>query len=168
MPPQDFAMHKIMAHAHGKDAEQALARRKLGALGNDRVSSGFANDEKRMKSLKSQLDIAVSLAEIAKATAAAETAKKTEHTAMIIQLAPQALMKLKQNQGVAMKLTKREMCAVAMSAYGGVILKESMSKPALAAELAKLISAQPSVLAGIQVLVVSMSTTQRKPRQKNG
>jgi len=144
--PQDFTMQEIMSHAHGKGAEQALAKRKLDAVGNLRGVSGFANDPKRLKALKAQLDISVSLADISRSAARAEAEKKAKQTNNLIELAPDALIKLKRNNGVAMKLTKREICAVAFASYGAVVLKESLSKPALAAEMAKLIAATPSVL----------------------
>lgn len=148
---QDFTMHEIIAHSHGAGAQQALAKRKLDALGNIRGASGFANDPERLKALKAQLDISVSLADIAKATAAAEAEKKSQLTAELIQVAPEALIKLKQKAGVPMSLTKHEIRAIAFACYGGIVLKESQSKPVLAAELAKLMAANPRVLEEVVV-----------------
>ena len=47
----DYAMHEIVSHAHGEGAKQAMAKRKLDALGNIRGDCGFANDPERMKRL---------------------------------------------------------------------------------------------------------------------
>ena len=79
---QDFTMHEIMSHAHGKGAAQALRKRKLDALGNIRGHSGLANDAQRLKRLKSQLNLLQSIAHISKAKADESAAAKSMRTRM--------------------------------------------------------------------------------------
>jgi hypothetical protein len=62
----DYSMHEIAKHAHGADAQQAMAKRKLDNLGYVRGDSGFANDPDRIRRLKNQLGLTQSMAAIAK------------------------------------------------------------------------------------------------------
>eukprot|EP00966_Prymnesium_polylepis_P164929 3813288-Prymnesium_polylepis.1 len=47
----DYSMHEIAKHAHGEDAMQSMARRKLDNLGYFRGDSGLANGPERIKQL---------------------------------------------------------------------------------------------------------------------
>lgn len=52
----------------------------------------------------------------------ADAEKEAQHTNHLIELSPDALIKLKRNGGVAVKLTKKDICAVAFALYGAVVL----------------------------------------------
>jgi hypothetical protein len=142
---QDFAMHEIMSHAHGAGAQQALAKRKLDSLGNVRGQSGFANDPARMKRLKSQLDLVVSIADIDKATANEKATAKSMRTNGLAELGPHAISKLKARKGMVEELTKKELCSLAFNVFGGAILTESNSKAVIVKSFQALVLAQPVV-----------------------
>ena len=142
---QDFTMHEIMSHAHGAGAQQALAKRKLDSVGNVRGQSGFANDPARMKRLKSQLDLVVSIADIDKATANEKATAKSMRTNGLAELGPHAISKLKARKGMVEELTKKELCSLAFNVFGGVILTESSSKAAIVKSFQELVLAQPVV-----------------------
>lgn len=144
--PQDFMMHEIMEQAHGSGAKQALAKRKLDALGNVRGASGFANDEARLKRLRSQLQLAESLATIANAAAHEKAAARAQQTSDLVSLAPAAIAKLKEKKEDMSKLTKNEIRAIAFVHFGAAVLKESENKATLISQLEKLVEDKPSIL----------------------
>eukprot|EP00966_Prymnesium_polylepis_P004990 114293-Prymnesium_polylepis.1 len=111
--PVDYAMHEIMSHAHGEGAKQSMAKRKLDALGNVRGDCAFANDPIRMKQLRNQLQLADSLGEISKETAAEKATKTSRATAELVGKAPAATAKLKLKKSVVTELTMAEMSAIA-------------------------------------------------------
>ena len=139
-------MHEIMAQAHGAGAQQALAKRKLDTLGNLRGECGFANDPIRMKRLQAQVDLATSLAHIARATAKDKSTKQLVETRQLTEMAPEAIEKLKCSDLDPGKLTKKQICAIAFTAFGGLQLKDSESKPSLVDKLAKLLAEQPDII----------------------
>ena len=62
----DYTMHEIAKHAHGADAQQAMAKRKLDNLGYVRGDCGIANDADRIRRLKNHLHLQMSMAAISK------------------------------------------------------------------------------------------------------
>lgn len=160
---QDFVAREIMSHCHGEGAKQALAQRKLDALGNLRGSCGLANDAERMRRLKNQLDLAKSMAEINKLAAEEAAKNKSRATAQLIELGPIALKKLKENARDASKLTKDQIRAVAFTVFGGVQLKESDPKPVLVEKLTNLIQEQPSVIEAAEGALPSNPPSDKRP-----
>lgn len=142
--PVDFSMHVIASHAHGTDAKHSMAKRKMDALGNLRGESGFANDVERLKRLKSQLELATSMAEIDKETAAEKATKASQATAGLVEKLPGALAKLKANGGDTVKLTMPELSAIAFGKFNGTVLNGK--KEDYVRGLNALIQAQPTVL----------------------
>ena len=142
----DYMMHEIMAQAHGAGAQQNLAKRKLDALGNLRGECGFANDPTRMKRLKAQIDLATSLAEISRATTKDATAKRLVERRQLTEAAPEAINKLKHSNLDPMKITKKQICAIAFTNFGGLLLKEAEGKQTLADKLSALMAEQPAIV----------------------
>ena len=140
----DYMMHEIAKQAHGEGAKQGMAKRKLDSLGNIRGDCGFANDPERMKRLKSQLQLADSLAEISKETAEDKATKTSLLTAGLIEKAPAAILKLKEKNGDPMLLTIAEMSAVAFVSFNGAVLKGDKASHARA--LSALMKAQPTII----------------------
>ena len=81
-------MHEIAKVTTGEGATQAMAKRKLDALGNVRAHCGFANDEKRLKRLRQQMALADSLADISKQTQVIPSPAPTATTASTASTAP--------------------------------------------------------------------------------
>ena len=142
--PVDFMMHEIAAHAHGEGAKQAMAQRKLDALGNVRGDCGFANDPERMRRLNNQLKLTASLAEISKETQAEKETKASQLTTELIDKAPAACAKLKEKGGDVSKLSIKDMDAIAFKHFKGAILKGD--KAAHVKALSALITQQPDIL----------------------
>lgn len=97
-----------------------------------------------MKRLRNQLQLADSLGEISKETAAEKATKTSQATTELMAKAPAATAKLKLKKGVALELTMAEMSAVAFVSFGGTVLKGD--KAAHAKALEKLIKEQPTIL----------------------
>ena len=160
-------MHEIASHAHGEGARQALAKRKLDAIGNVRGACGWANDPKRLKLLKSQLNLTASIAEISRITATEQSAKRLVATRELTEVAPAAIEKLKLAGLDANKITKMEIRAIAFTAFGGVELKDSEAKPSLVEKLTKLMAANPTVIGpAIETAIESAVEQQRQKKQK--
>ena len=123
-------MHEIAKHAHGKDAQQRIAKRKLDNLGYVRADCGMANDPQRIQRLTNQLDLTESLACIAKETADTDAAKKSIATAEMIDRAPAAVLKLKAKGGDLNKITMPEMAAIAFKYFKGATLCGALLEPA--------------------------------------
>ena len=140
----DYTMHEIAKHAHGEDAKQAMARRKLDNLGYVRGECGLANDPDRIQRLKNQLSLTESLAAISKEAAEAKAATASLESARLIELAPDALKKLREKGADLNKITKADMCAIAFKHFGGAVLKGD--KAAHIKELAALMGKQPEVM----------------------
>ena len=71
-----------------------MAKRKLDSLGNIRGHSSFANDGPRLKRLKNQLDLTVSISEINRLAADEKETKASKDTKELIDKAPAAVLKL--------------------------------------------------------------------------
>ena len=140
----DYAMHEIAKHAHGEDAKQAMARRKLDNLGYIQGQCGVSNDAERRRRLKNQLQLTASLAAINKEKDNAKAASNSLETAKLIEAAPAALVKLKEKDSDYSKLTMPEMCAIAFKHFKGVSLKGN--KAAHVKQLAALCTQQAGVL----------------------
>jgi hypothetical protein len=142
---QDFMMGSIMATAHGEGAKQHMAKRKLDSLGCMVGQSGFRNDPGRVKKLKDQLRLCKSMAEINQLNADEHATKKSVENSKLLEMAPQALDKLKSKVGGDLaKLTMPEMKAIALKSFRGVVLAGDKSAHVIA--LSKLITQQPAVL----------------------
>ena len=152
-------MHQIVSTTHGDGAKQAMAKRKLDALGNVRAQCGFANDPVRMKKLKNQLCLADSLGEINRQDAAQKAATKSAAVTELVDLAPSAIATLARNDGELKFLTKDDMRAVAFVHFGGLVLKKVDNKPKLIEELNKLVAAQPTILPPLLADAVPAATT---------
>jgi hypothetical protein len=143
--PVDYMMHAIAKHTHGEDAKQSMAKRKLDALGFVRASSGFANDEVRMKRLKNQLNLASSLAQINQLTAAEAATKASQNTAQLVEKAPAAVDKLKSKAGGDFeKMTMDEMKAIAFVHFKGTVLKGNKTQHITS--MVMLVKDQPTIL----------------------
>eukprot|EP00966_Prymnesium_polylepis_P236481 5468908-Prymnesium_polylepis.1 len=123
---------------------QAMAKRKLDALGNVQSHCGFANDPVRLKQLQSQLQLADSIGEIKRQEAAAAASQKSETTAELVLKAPTAIDKLREKEGDVAALTMEEMRAIAFARFNGQVLKGN--KQAHLDALRRLITSQPNVL----------------------
>jgi hypothetical protein len=73
----DLSVHELMKDAGGEGATIHLAQRKLDNLGYIKAHSGLANNDRRLKRLKNEAEMAASMAEIAVVQAAEEKKKKT-------------------------------------------------------------------------------------------
>ena len=140
----DYTMHEIAKHAHGDGAKQAMAKRKLDNLGYFRGESGFANDPDRRRRLQAQLGLMKSLAEISKEEQNAKAATASLASTKLIEDAPAALEKLKQNCNELGKLYIPELCAIAFKHFKGTVLKGN--KTAMVKVLTDMIRDQPAVL----------------------
>ena len=107
--------------------------------------SGFQNDPGRVKKLKDQLRLCKSMAEINQLNADEHATKKSVENSKLLEMAPQALDKLKSKVGGDLaKLTMPEMKAIALKSFRGVVLAGDKSAHVIA--LSKLITQQPAVL----------------------
>ena len=158
--PADYTMHEIAKHAHGTDAKQAMARRKLDNIGYLRGESGLANDPDRIQRIQNQLALTESMAAIAKENADAKAAETSLETVKLIESAPAALAKLKEKGNDLNKITMPEMKAIAFKNFKGAVLKGD--KAAHIKALAALISAQPGVL-HLQAAALTATPTPAMP-----
>ena len=140
----DYSMHEIAKHAHGEDAKQAMAKRKLDNLGYIRGDCGVANDPERCRRLKNQLGLTESLATISKEKDDAKAALASLETARLIEAAPAAITKLKEKNNDMNKLCMPELRAIAFKHFKGTVLKGD--KAAHIKALTALCTQQPGVL----------------------
>ena len=142
---RDYVMGAIMVAAGGSGGTINQPKRKLDAMIGIRGHCCFLNDEKHLKSLTGQLDLAESIAEYTRASVAAKKSKKEADVSGLFDLGPAALLKLREKSGDVTKITKKEMCAIA-SRYFSVALEEKNKKELLVAALQAQIAARPGVL----------------------
>ena len=147
---EDYTMAEIISTTHGAGAAKHMAKRKLNALGDIGGESGFANDEGKMKRLKNQLRLAVSVAEINRVTDNDKAADKSKKASALTAAAPAAVSKLRglkadvEITARLLGLTIAEMSAVAWTHFNATTL--SGNKAAHAKTLGELITKQPTVL----------------------
>ena len=128
----------------------------------------MANDAQRLKRLKSQLNLVQSIAHISKAKADESAAAKSMRTTELAELGPIAISKLKSKDGKVTELTKKEICALAFTVFGGVSLVESHAKPALVESLERLMLQQPSVMeASLAAATPSPNTDTAPPKRSS-
>ena len=142
--PQDYTMQEIAATCHGEAAKQNMPKRKLDALGFLRGESGIQNGPLRLKRLKNQLALASSLAEISKQNDDSKALQTSETVAKLIEMAPDALIKLKDKGDDPAKLTMLELKAIAHAKFGGQVLTGNKQNHVDA--IVKLRMAQPAVI----------------------
>lgn len=151
-------MGVIMASTVGSVSKKAMSKRKLDALGNIRGQCAFANDPIRLKKLKSQLDLAASLEAISAAQLKAKQLKASKASSHLLEIAEAALAKLKSKGGDISKITKDEICSLALRFFGMKELKGSAKKDDLIAQLRGLLKEQPAALGlSAEVLAVALS-----------
>jgi hypothetical protein len=125
-------MNKILSQTTGVGATKAYAKRKLDCLGALQGASCFANDPKRLKLLRDQLELASSIASINKAQAEEKHVKAQQATASLMEKAPGALEKLKAKGGDLSKITMPELESLAFRFFGGAALKSKTKGPMVA------------------------------------
>ena len=73
-------------------------------------------------------------------------AKRLVETRQLTEAAPEAIEKLKHSNLDPMKITKKQICAIAFTNFGGLLLKESEGKQSLADKLCALMAEQPAIV----------------------
>lgn len=157
---QDLVMGEIMRTAGGDGATKKEAQRRLDAWGLVQAHSQFANDAPKLAKMKRQLQLAASLAEIARAATEKRLASTTTKEHNLSMTAPKAAARLKslssQEYG---RLTKTEICAVARVYYASSI-QVNAHKDALLVQLRALMVQHPHALDAVEA--VSRDTTKRQ------
>ena len=138
-------MGAIMVAAGGSEGTINQPKRKFDAVIGIRGHSCFMNDEKDLKLMTGQLDLAESIAEYTRANVPAKKSKKEAKVSGLFDLGPTTLLKLREKSGDVTKITKKEMCAIA-SRYFSVALEENNKKELLVAALKAQVAARPGVL----------------------
>lgn len=107
-----------MKEAGGTGASQKLAKRKLDMFASIKSHSGVANDPSRLKRMKSQMEMAASMAEISRQEADQKAQQKKDALKVHRDLAPKAKEKLAEKGGDVNKLKKQEISAILFVEYG--------------------------------------------------
>lgn len=144
----DYTIGAIMRAAGGAGGSKALPKRKLGAMCAIRGRSGFLNDEGRMKKMKSQLDLADSIASIHFAQKEEKKVKAAAATEGLFELAPVALAKLRSKGNDVSKLNMKDICAIAHR-YLAKDLDAKLKKLDLVLALQALMAAREHVLPAV-------------------
>ena len=142
---QDYTLGAIMKAAGGDGGLIAGPKRKLDAIAAVRGHSGLLNDEKCLRRLRAQLDLAQSVSEIKSQERLAKKAKTEAATGELFDVAPRALTKLRSKGGDVTKLFKNEVHAIAYR-YFATTLDGKLKSGYLAAALEELIKSRPGVL----------------------
>jgi hypothetical protein len=146
----------MMRAAGGIGAQTNAPKRKMDALAGIRGHCGLLNDPERLKRLKEQSDLALSLASIRRAQQEEKKSKKEAGVAGLFNKAPEALLKLDKKGMDALKLTKEEICSVAHCCFS-TTLNSSLKKPKLVSDFEELVAKHP------QVLPVAISQAKANP-----
>ena len=144
----DYTIGAIMRAAGGAGGSKALPKRKLDAMCAIRGRSGFLNDEGRMKKMKSQLDLADSIASIHFAQKEEKKVKAAAATEGLFELAPVALAKLRSKGNDVSKLNMTDICAIAHR-YLAKDLDAKLKKLDLVLALQALMAAREHVLPAV-------------------
>ena len=110
---QDYTAGAMMRAVGGIGAQTNAPKRKMDALAGIRGHCGLLNNPERLKRLKEQSDLALSLASIRRAQQEEKKSKKEADVAGLFNKAPEALLKLDKKGMDAPKFTKEEICSVA-------------------------------------------------------
>jgi len=110
-----------MKAAGGGGGLIAGPKRKPDAMAAVRGHSGFLNDEKFIRRLREQLDLAQSVSEIKSRERLAKKAKTDAATGELFDVAPRALAKLWSKSGDVTKLLKNEVNAIAYRYFATTI-----------------------------------------------
>jgi hypothetical protein len=157
----DYTIGAIMRAAGGAGGSKALPKRKLDAMCAIRGRSGFLNDEGRMKKMKSQLDLADSIASIHFAQKEEKKVKAAAATEGLFELAPVALAKLRSKGNDVSKLNMKDICAIAHR-YLAKDLDTKLKKLDLVLALQALMAAREHVLPAV-VLEAGAAATPTVP-----
>jgi len=144
----DYTIGAIMRAAGGAGGSKALPKRKLDAMCAIRGRSGFLNDEGRMKKMKSQLDLADSIASIHFAQKEEKKVKAAAATEGLFELAPVALAKLRSKGNDVSNLNMKDICAIAHR-YLAKDLDAKLKKLDLVLALQALMAAREHVLPAV-------------------
>jgi len=142
---QDYTLGAIMKAAGGGGGLVAGPKRKLDAIAAVRGHSGLLNDEKCLRRLRAQLDLAQSVSEIKSQERLAKKAKTEAATGELFDVAPRALTKLRSKGGDVTKLFKNEVHAIAYR-YFATTLDGKLKSGYLTAALEELIKSRSGVL----------------------
>ena len=132
--PQDYTVGAIMRSADGTGANIGSAKCKLDAVASICGQSCNLNNEGRMGAMRTQLDLAKSVAVIKQAEAQVKRAKKEAAVFGLFECGPAALLKPRSKGGDVAKLPRSEICAIAHR-YLATDLVGRPKVPALAAAL---------------------------------
>lgn len=142
--PEDLIMREILRDASGDRATKKMAQRKLDSVGYITAHAEFASSPAKMKRMKQALELAKSLAEIARIDAAEDKAKKDELDKELLEVAPDAVKKWYAKGKDFSKITIKEQRAIAHKYYK-VILSNSQ-KPKLVKEMIALHNDRPDMM----------------------
>jgi hypothetical protein len=104
-------------------AQKYLAKRKLDSVGFMKAHSGIANCPERVKRMKSELQLADSLAQISRANKAEQALRKAAASANIEKCGPAAAVKLQKQRMDVSKLTMPEIRALSLHYFNTEIPK---------------------------------------------
>jgi hypothetical protein len=104
----DFMMQRMMQDASNSAAKHKLSKCKLDAMGYIKSHSGIMNDDQHVKRVKSQGQLAESIAKIKCFEHAAKEKKQGYMHAVQSQLAPAVVLKLADKGGDVAKQASRE------------------------------------------------------------
>ena len=93
-------------------------------------------------------------------------AKRLVETRQLTEAAPEAIEKLKHSNLDPMKITKKQICAIAFTYFGGLLLKESEGKQSLADKLCALMAEQPAIVGPATALARQPPPAKPKPKTK--
>jgi len=133
-----------MKAAGGGGGLIAGPKRKLDTTAAVRGHSGLLNDEKCLRRLRAQLDLAQLVSEIKSQERLAKKAKTEAATGELFDVAPGVLTKLRSKGGDVTKLFKNEVHAIACR-YFATTLDGKLKSGYLAAALEELIKSRPGV-----------------------
>jgi hypothetical protein len=108
-------MGEIMKGAGGEGAVKKLAKRRLDAVGNIQAHCVELSDPVRQKRLRTQLELAASIAEISRMAAQESKEKKAQDGLELDKALPDAIVKLKKHNCDFSKLFVKELRAVGWS-----------------------------------------------------
>jgi hypothetical protein len=114
---------KTLSHTFFTGAQKYLAKRKLDSVGFIKAHSGIAKCPGRMQRMKSELQLADSLAQISRANKAEQALKKAAASATIEKCGPTAAVKLKKQRMDVSELTMPEICALSLRYFNTEIPK---------------------------------------------
>ena len=149
---EELTQGRIMRESVGMGAKLKLVKRKLDNLGYIKSHSGLQNNEARLERLKSQMEMAASLAEINGMRYQEKVEKLEIGKKKYREIAKQSYEKLMVNDHNVSKLEKNEIGSIIFVAYQEYFdtEKATVKKPALIKILEDLINKDASPLNSLQ------------------